>query len=186
MNDPISLRPVRVNFQWYLAFAASWALSQERLILKKGIPLTTAQLNDARLAGVAYPHRVRLLVAEQIPLPAQPELRAMVEAMKLNAPTAAGLSLRYGIYVRSEYLGSRQALVHKLAHTAQYERLGGVRTFLEAYLYQCLAVGKIAAPLEQEATEVAERICGPAPDIPTAPWPAGRAGKLPVPSGTSG
>src|SRR5205814_1731935 len=75
MNEPFSLRPVRVNFQWYLAFAASWALSQERLILKKGIPLTTAQLNDARLAGVAYPQRVRLLVVEQIPLPAQPELR---------------------------------------------------------------------------------------------------------------
>jgi len=152
---------MRVNFRWYLAVAASWVLSQERVILRKGVPLTAAQLADARLAGVLHPERVRLLRVEEVPLPEGPELRAMAEAMDLNGPIAPGMTLRYGIYVRAESWGKRQEVVHKLAHTAQYERLGGVRTFLECYLYQCLAVGKAAAPLEQEATEIAQRICKP-------------------------
>lgn len=84
----------------------------------------------------------------------------MAEAMEVATPPARGLTLRYGIYIRSEYWGQRWLTVQKLAHTAQYERLGNVRVFIECYLYQCLAVGKAAAPLEQEAIMVANRICG--------------------------
>ncbi len=160
MNNLSSVTSVRVNFRWYLSLAASWALSQERLILEKGIRLSSTQLADARLAGVAQPERVRLLCVEEIPLPDHAELRAMAEAMELTTPAATGLALRYGICVRSEYWGQRWLTVHKLAHTAQYERLGGLRIFIECYLYQCLAVGNSAAPLEQEAINVANRICG--------------------------
>jgi hypothetical protein len=174
MNDFSTPITRRVNFQWYLAFAASWVHSQERFILKRGVPLTADQLSDARLVGVANPEHVRLLRVEEIPLPERPELRAMAEAMDLNGPSAPGLTLRYGIYIRSEFWGKRDVVVHKLAHTAQYERLGGARTFLECYLYQCLAVGKAAAPLEQEATDVARRICEPTPalNMPQVGWPA--------------
>jgi hypothetical protein len=162
MNDIISPEPMRVNFRWYLPLAASWVLSQERIILQKGVPLTAAELADARFAGVKYPRQVRLLRVEQVPLPAQPELRAMAEGMQLTARPVRGLTLRYGIYICGEHWGQRELVVHKLVHTAQYERLGSVSTFLECYLYQCLAVGNTAAPLEQEAMTMAQQICGQA------------------------
>ncbi len=167
MND-VS-KSMRVNFRWYLPLAASWVLSQERSILQKGIPLTAAELADARYAGVTHPGRVRLSRVEEIPLPSQPELRAMAEGMQLTAPPVRGLTLRYGIYICAEYWGQRECVVHKLVHTAQYERFGNVSTFLECYLYQCLAVGKIAAPLEQEASTVAQRICAQAGPLDGTP-----------------
>ncbi|HKS36187.1 MAG TPA: hypothetical protein VJW76_03285 [Verrucomicrobiae bacterium] len=152
--------------------ASAWVLEQERLILAKGVPLSDPQLSDAKLAGVAYPERVRLLRVEQIPFPEQPDLKSMVEAMKLTNPPTPGLALRYGIYLRSDFWGQRWQLLHELARTAQYERLGGVRAFLECYLYECLAIGPTAAPMEQEAITIAQRICGNPPSISLLPTPS--------------
>src|SRR5438874_2518913 len=122
----------------YLPLATAWVLEQERFILENGVPLTKDQLADAKRVGVAKPERVRLFRVEQIPLPRHPELEEMKAAMKLTAPSLPGLSLRYGIYLRASHWGQRRFVVHELAHTAQYERLDGVRPFLECYLYQCL------------------------------------------------
>ena len=145
----------------YLPLATAWVLEQERFILENGVPLTDAQLADARLVGIAKPERIRLFRVEQIPLPAHPDLAEMKEAMKLTTPALPGLALRYGIYLRADHWGQRRFLVHELAHTAQYERLDGVRAFLECYLYQCLAIGFTSAPMEQEAIAITQRICGP-------------------------
>jgi hypothetical protein len=149
------------RLKWYLPLATAWVLEQERFILENGVPLSDAQLADARQVGVARPERVRLFRVEQIPLPEHPELQEMKEAMKLMAPALPGLALRYGIYLRADHWGQRRCLVHELAHTSQYERLDGVRAFLECYLYQCLAIGFISAPMEQEAIAITQRICGP-------------------------
>ena len=51
-------------------------------------------------------------------------------------------------------------IVHELAHSAQYERLGGILPFLRRYLFECLTVGYAAAPLEVEAIAVTARVCG--------------------------
>ncbi len=149
------------RLKWYLPLASAWVLEQERFILENGVPLTEAQLADARQVGVVRPERVRLFRVEQIPLPAHPELEEMNEAMKLRTPGLPGLAVRYGIYLRADHWGQRRFLVHELAHTAQYERLDGVRAFLECYLYQCLAIGFTSAPMEQEAIAITQRICGP-------------------------
>src|SRR5438874_12472294 len=149
------------RLKWYLPLASAWVLEQERFILENGVPLAADQLTDAKLVGVAKPERVRLFRVEQIPLPEHPELEEMKEAMKLTAPALPGLALRYGIYLRADHWGQRRFLVHELAHTAQYERLDGVRAFLECYLYQCLAIGFTSAPMEQEAIAITQRICGP-------------------------
>ena len=178
MNDFYRSERLRKNLRWYVPMASAWVLDQERLILAEGVPLSSPQLSDAKLVGVVYPERVRLLRVEQIPFPQQPDLKSMVEAMKLTNPPTPGLALRYGIYLRSDFWGDRRQLVKELAHTAQYERLGGVRAFLECYLYECLAIGPTAAPMEQEAITTAQRICGqpqsislpatPLPNVPTA------------------
>jgi hypothetical protein len=141
--------------------------------LENGVPLTDVQLADAKLVGVAKPERVRLLLVEQIPLPEHPGLEEMKEAMRLTTPELPGLAVRYGIFLRADHWGQRRFVVHELAHTAQYERLDGVRAFLECYLYQCLAIGFTSAPMEQEAIAITKRICGPERSLsmPKTLWP---------------
>jgi len=172
------------EFRKELPRASRWVLEQERFILENGVSLSAAQRADAKLAGVGYPERVRLLRVREIPLPAQSFLRAGLEAMKLNTPLTPGLALRYGIFIRSEYWGQRWFLVHELAHTAQYERLGSIRAFIECFLFQCLAIGYPSAPMEQEAILMAQRICGPSlsPRTPSAVWPTRSMGKTPAKS----
>jgi hypothetical protein len=157
----------------YLPLATAWVLEQERFILENGVPLTDVQLADAKLVGVAKPERVRLFRVEQIPLPERPEFEEMKDAMKLTAAALGGLSLRYGIYLRASRWGQRRFVVHELAHTAQYERLDGVRAFLECYLFECLAIGFTSAPMEQEAIAITQRICGPDRSLgmPNTPLP---------------
>jgi len=70
------------------------------------------------------------------------------------------MTLRYGIFIRSDCWGDRRLVVHELAHTAQYERLGGIGAFLKAFLKECLTVGHASSPLEREAVTRAKEICG--------------------------
>src|SRR6266542_6042281 len=89
--------------------------------------------------------------------------------MKLITPLTPGLPLRYGIALRSDHWGQRRLLVHELAHTAQYERLGSIRAFLECFLFECVAIGYPSAPMEQEAIAVERQICGPSPALTLPP-----------------
>lgn len=149
------------QFQALLPLAYAWVEAQEDLILKRGVSLTAAELEDAHRAGVLEPARVRLLPVEKMPLPEDPALRAAAEMTQLISPYAEGLTCRYGIYIRTRAWGERRLVVHELVHTAQYERLGGVQSFLQQYLLECLTVGYPEAPLEQEAIRVTREICGP-------------------------
>jgi hypothetical protein len=143
-----------------LPLACAWAEPQEQRILKQGVGLTADQVVDAEVIGVADPARVRLLRVDQIPVPEHPALRAAAEATSLISPLTAGLTLRHGIFIRSDCWGQRRLVVHELEHTAQYERLGGFQHFLECYLWECLSIGYPAAPLEQEAIGTERRLCG--------------------------
>lgn len=67
----------------------------------------------------------------------------------------AGLTVRYGIFIREAYWGDRRLIAHELAHTAQYERRGGIAPFLRAYLTECLTIGYSGAALELEAIAAA-------------------------------
>jgi hypothetical protein len=82
-------------------------------------------------------------------------------ASSINFITAAprGLALENGIFVRSDHWRDRELIAHELAHTAQYQRLGGVLPFLQTYIVQCATVGYQQAPLELEAAATAERVC---------------------------
>ena len=128
--------------------------------MQNGIGLLASQMADARQVGVAYPEKVRLLRVQAIPIPDQPVLRAAAQTTNLISPATSGLTLRYGIFIRADYWQDRYLVVHELAHTAQYERLGGIQSFLAKYLHECITIGYPDAPMEQEAIEIAERICG--------------------------
>jgi hypothetical protein len=136
--------------------ACSWAEKHEALILKEGVALTDPQLQLARGLGIAQPGRVRLRRVERIPIPMDRVLRAAADQTGLLSPRTSGVTLRYGIYLRADCWGERRLLIHELAHVAQYERMGGFRPFLEAYLRECIDPGYPLGPLEQEARRVEE------------------------------
>ncbi len=147
-------------FKLLLPLACSWAEQQERIILREGVALTDSQMDDARKMGVKEPERVRLRVVEEIFLPKNPILRMAAQKTGLLSPFTIGLTLRHGIFIRADHWGERRLVVHELAHTAQYERLGGFKPFLSAYLEECLNIGYPNGPLEQEAKEWEGKILG--------------------------
>lgn len=148
------------QFEFLLPLACDWAAEQERHILAAGEALSEAQLVDARLVGISHPERVRLLYVSEILPPAHPMLRQTAEATHLISPLTGGLTLRYGIFIRSDCRGNRPLIVHELGHTLQYERMGGFEAFLRQYLSECLTIGYPEAPMEQEVIERTECICG--------------------------
>ena len=135
---------------------------QEQRILATGEALSNTMLASARLVGVSAAERVRLLYVPEIPIPDDPALRAAVEETHFLSPLTRGLTLRYGIFIRSDCRSDRTMVIHELGHIAQYERLGGFEPFLRQYLFECLAIGYPEAPLEQEVIELTARICGSA------------------------
>lgn len=142
-----------------LPIATAWVRRQERLILSTGVLLNAQQLIDARAAGVAEPERIRLLRVPTIPALRLRGLRFAALKLGILSPHTAGLTARYGIFIREDFWGHRVLLVHELAHTAQYERLGGIKPFLRDYLRECLVEGYPLGLLEREAAAAARRIC---------------------------
>jgi hypothetical protein len=137
MHTPITPE----QFEVLLPLACEWAAEQEQLILTSGDSLSSAQLADARLVGVAHPERVRILHVPEIALPEHPALRQAAEATQLISPLTGGLTLRYGIFIRKDCRSHRSMVVHELGHTAQYERVGGFLPFLRQYLFECITIG---------------------------------------------
>ncbi len=152
------------QFERLLPLAARWVEALETRILREGVPLSEQGIADAGALGVQAPERVRLLALARAPIPSDLTLKTAVAAIRFLTPTTCGLALRHGIFIRSDWWGDRRLVAHELAHTAQYERLGGIEPFLRRYLYECLTIGYPAAPMEQEAIVAASRldVCGPA------------------------
>jgi hypothetical protein len=142
-----------------LPIACAWAERQERDALAEGVPLSAAQLDDAVSVGLAHPERVRLCRVSHMPWPAPRVLVNLLERCGAIPPLIAGLTLRYAIYLRHGCWDDRRLLAHELAHTAQYERLGGFRPFLKQYLEEWLTVGYPQGALEVEAERAAREIC---------------------------
>jgi hypothetical protein len=148
------------QFEALLPLACQWATAQEQRILAAGAPLSQMALADAARVGVLRPQHVRILYVPEIPIPQHPALRAAAEQTQLISPLTGGLTLRYGIFIRADCAYSRAMIVHELGHTAQYERFGGFDPFLRQYLFECLTIGYVEAPMEQEVVALTAHICG--------------------------
>jgi hypothetical protein len=147
------------QFEVLLPLAAGWAKEQQQIILREGIPLSDGEIADARAVGVKEPERVRLLPVEAIPSPSHPVLKAACHATNFVPAAPRGLTLYYGVFVRSDCWGDRGLVVHELVHTAQYERLGGIEPFLRQYLLECATIGYSKSTMEMEAITAARRLC---------------------------
>jgi hypothetical protein len=142
-----------------LDLACEWAEGQQDYILQNGAALSESQMNDARLAGVSCPEKVRLLDVDQIPWPDNATLESIGREAGFITDYTEGLTLGYGIFLRSGSAQARRLVVHELVHVAQCERLGGIEQFLQRYVTGCLSFGYHNAPMEEEAVEIAARIC---------------------------
>ena len=139
------------RFDEVLPRAVQWAEREEERIVRDGMKLNAQSLQDARRLGVETPERVRWLEVAVVPRPENAILKAACDAIDFLGPETQGLTLGYGIFIRASCAGERGLMAHELVHVAQYERLGGIETFLRQYLMECLTVGYEASPLEQEA-----------------------------------
>ena len=159
IQQPFMTRQLLLSqFEKLLPLAAKWAAAVEKRILREGVALSEQGLADARALGVREPERVRLLALACAPTPTDLTLKTAAAAIQFLTPATRGLALRYGIFVRNDCWGERQLIAHELVHTAQYERLGGIRPFLRQYLTECLTVGYPAGPMEQEAIAMVSRL----------------------------
>jgi hypothetical protein len=147
------------RFEVLLPAACQWATENEAKILELGISLSEPQLSDAELISVSHSEDVRLLEVDEIPKPDHPELQRLNNEIGFITDGTQGLTLGHGIYIRRGAMQDRELIVHELVHVAQYEQLGGIRTFLIRYLMQCLAVGYKNAPMETIAKRMVRKIC---------------------------
>ncbi|MEA3209808.1 MAG: hypothetical protein QOE70_2865 [Chthoniobacter sp.] len=138
-----------------LPYVTRWIEAREQQILIEGAPLSEQGIADALAVGVVQPQRVRLLRVPKVPLPAGRLIRLAERLGGGPWERTAGLTARYGIFIREAYWGDRRLIAHELAHTAQYERLGGIAPFLRVYLTECLTSGYAGAALELEAVAAA-------------------------------
>lgn len=146
------------NFDSLLPLAVEWAASQEKYILAHGQPLTKQGIDDAKQMGVSFPHQIRLLQVEKVPIPENPLLFEAAKTTGLISPHTGGMAIRYGIFIRHDCWNERALIAHECVHTGQYERLGGIEAFLKQYLKECIEIGYPEAPLEQEAIEKSTEI----------------------------
>jgi len=137
--------------------ALLWVAWMERRVLARGEPLDPQWLDAARAVGVRDPARVRVQRVGQLPVRLPSGLRRALERTGLLPPVLAGMALRYGILLREDCRDDPELLLHELAHTAQYERLGGIGPFLRRYLVECCSAGYGASALEAEATALAKQ-----------------------------
>lgn len=148
------------DFDRLVPMASDWATAQETYILKHGVPLTAAQIADARRAGVQDPARVRVLVVDRIPLPDDKELANAARHAQIITEASRGMAIGYGIIIRANSWKNRELLLHQLVHVAQCERSGGLKCFVTEYLLdrrgsRDFSVGS----LEDEARSRAREIC---------------------------
>ena len=148
------------QFIFVLPLASEWAKAKEKVVLNNGVPLSNSQIEDAKRVGVKHPEKIRIFKVPQIPLPKHPVLKAAAEATQLITPSTVGLTVRYGIFIHSDFSDDRCLIVHELVHTSQYEKLGGFLQFFRKYFLQLINIGYPEAPMEQEAIRMAEKICG--------------------------
>jgi hypothetical protein len=154
------------QIEMLLPLAMAWAVEQEQVALREGVPLNAIELNRAHQLGVKNPERVRLLCVEKIPQPVHPLLQAASRSGRFSPAIPCGLALRYGIFVREDRWGDSEVIAHELAHTAQCQHIGGLEPFLRQYLLQCAAAGYPNCRMEKEAASCATHALAASKAVP--------------------
>lgn len=148
------------TFEHLAPLAYEWAKAQEELILTRGSSLGPRPAADALRVGVQEPARVRVLVVDRIPMPADEELAEAARRTQIITDACRGVAIGHGIIIRADFWGDRELLMHQLVHVAQCERSGGLEPFLHQYLCDRLTCANFTVgSLEEEARRMAREMC---------------------------
>jgi hypothetical protein len=157
------------TFEHLVPLACEWAKAQEALILARGSSLGPKATADALRVGVQDPARVRVLVVDRIPMPADEQLAEASRRTHIITDACRGVAIGHGIIIRADAWGDRELLVHQLVHVAQCERSGGLEPFVHEYLCDRRASANFTVgALEKEARETAREMCAADSDAITA------------------
>ena len=141
-----------------IPLAVKWAEDGERFALEDGRSLEPDELEDAHQAGVFYPEQIRICFVRDIPRPVKGVLGEANQTLNYITDTTEGLTLNYGIFIKRSCQGDRFLYFHEFVHVSQYERLGGIKQFLNQYLRECVEQGYSNSALENEAVEKTENL----------------------------
>jgi hypothetical protein len=84
------------------------------------------------------PRRIRLLYVPEIPIPDDPALRAATLETQFLSPLTRGLTLRHGIFIRSDYRSDRTMVIHELGTPRSMNALAGSSLFFGAIFLSVL------------------------------------------------
>ena len=132
--------------------AIAWAEAVAGDVATNGEALNDARSSIASRVGVQHPHNVRVLLVDQLPLPADPELQAAATQTGLLGKYTVGLTLGYSVLIRRGHMTQR-LLSHELRHVHQFEKAGGIADFLPLYLGSIIQFGYQNSPYEQDARD---------------------------------
>jgi hypothetical protein len=130
--------------------AVAWAEARSAEVEATGTSLNDSGLSIARTVGVVRPERIRVGMVDRLPIPDDPELRAVSREAGLLGPGMVGLTLGYAIFIVNGY-GTNRLFSHECRHVYQYESAGSIAAFLPLYLGQVAAHGYHDAPFEADA-----------------------------------
>lgn len=140
--------------------AIQWAKTQQEVILKYGVSLSSAQSDDASRCGVQDSSRVRVLVVDRIPLPDDEELAEAARRAQIITEASRGVTIGHGIIIRADSWQNRELLLHQFVHVAQCERYEELDSYLADYLCDRRTCSDFSlGSFEDEARGMARDIC---------------------------
>jgi hypothetical protein len=143
----------------FFPIAVRWVSEMEKAILESGQRLSPQSRKDAEAIGVQRTDDVRIIGLDAIPLPSDTGLRQLAVQTGLLTDRTIGMTFGHGIVIKNGSHG-RGLIAHELAHVMQYERFGGIDTFLKEYIKEVSFPPRYPhGPLEREAAQIADRIC---------------------------
>ena len=143
----------------FFPIAVHWVSEMEKAVLESGQRLSPQSRKDAEAIGVRRTDDVRIIWLDAIPLPSDTGLRELAVQTGLLTDRTIGMTFGHGIVIKNGSHG-RGLIAHELAHVMQYERFGGIDAFLKEYIKEvAFPPGYPHGPLEQEAVQIADRIC---------------------------
>ena len=132
-----------------LSVACGYARELEKLVVEQyGRPLSERQIEDARLAGVKQPEKIRLAPSFEC-LDQDVRFREIKEFL-LKGGVIGGITVNYAIILNPDFADNRWVFLHECGHVVQYECLG-IEGFLKRYFEEAVQHGYRQMPMEGEA-----------------------------------
>ena len=122
--------------------------------MTKGRTLSEEETVIARRIGVIHPERIRVIILEDFPVPADKTLYTQTKEYGLGSPAESARIMGNIVMLKSRVRDTRWLLAHQLSYIAQQEKMGR-REFIRRFIAEREIMGNKRAPMELNANKVA-------------------------------